>query len=87
VSAVQGKLDFIRVDNNGLFTPTISAVTAVIALGVVFAVAEMIVHLRIQCSLNDLLFELCREGTLNKTRLSPIAKALKDKLPAKDDSS
>ena len=27
------------------------------------------------------------EGTLNKTRLSPIAKALKNKLPAKDDSS
>ena len=27
------------------------------------------------------------EGTLNKTRLSPIAKALKDKLLIKDDSS
>ena len=49
----RGKLDLVRVDNDCFFASTIAAVAAVIAFGVMLAVAEMVVHLSVKTAFND----------------------------------
>lgn len=68
----RSNIDLIIPQNNRLFTSAITAVAAVITLGIVLAVAEMIVHLNIKGTLYNSLFEIGKQPRFTPKRVGTV---------------